>query len=128
MRPYTLDFLRAVYPTFDIAIFSQLPLYHITQIVHHIETVLNLPVLNFIRMIAHDRLARDKRYLHLKNMRLKPVTFFKCIMHKDQYVYLDKANEYVENLEILTVGRPKENIIFMSNDPFSYCYSYEWRI
>ena len=49
IRPYTFNFLRAIKPFFEIIVYSKLPFNTLFQIAHHIETILNKPVLDVIR-------------------------------------------------------------------------------
>jgi len=43
IRPYALEFIRALKSFFSIVIFSKLPLQHIIKITDHIEAILNQP-------------------------------------------------------------------------------------
>ena len=73
---------------FDINIFSKLPLEHLIRIVDHIETVLNTPTLDMIRKFAENKLNYNKKFLRLKSMKVRPKSYFKCILHSDQYIYI----------------------------------------
>ena len=110
--------MSSLKPFFDIIIFSKLPKDHIVQIIDHIETVLNAKTLVEIRQFAEKKLSWDKKFLRLKSIPLQAKCYFNNVLQIDQYIYIEKANEYIENLSILTVGRPKDNVFFLSNHHF----------
>lgn len=47
------------------------------------------------------------------------VNYFSCVLHEKQYVYIEKADKYVENLHLILNDREKESIVFMSSESFS---------
>lgn len=44
--------------------------------------------------------------------------YIQYIIHQKQYVYIEEVDKWVENLLVLTKNRGKQNLIFMSSDPF----------
>lgn len=44
--------------------------------------------------------------------------FFNCILHKDQYVYIENAKQYIQNLLIVSTGKSKDQVLVLSSDPF----------
>ena len=43
IRPYALNFIRALQPFFELIVFSRIPVTHLIQIIDHIEKLLNKP-------------------------------------------------------------------------------------
>ena len=89
IRPYALNFIRAMRPFFDIVVFSKIPITHLTDIIDHLEMVLNIPTLEIIRSFVDNRLEYNKKFLRLKSMPLYTKAYFNCILFSDQYVYIE---------------------------------------
>lgn len=44
--------------------------------------------------------------------------YFQFIIHQRQYIHIKEHDKYIENLMVLTKNRSKENLIFISSNPF----------
>lgn len=44
--------------------------------------------------------------------------YFQFIIHQKQYLYIKEHDKYIENLLVLTKNRLKENLLFVSSNPF----------
>mmetsp|Transcript_19658 Transcript_19658/g.30345 ORF Transcript_19658/g.30345 Transcript_19658/m.30345 type:complete len:89 (+) Transcript_19658:3256-3522(+) len=75
------------------------------HIIDHIESVLNKPIRDNHRILRVQKMHEIKIY-------------FQFIIHQRQYVYIKENDKWLENLMVLTKNRYKENLIFISSDPF----------
>ena len=44
--------------------------------------------------------------------------YFQFIIHQKQYIHIKEYDKHIENLLVLTKNRPKDNLIFISSNPF----------
>jgi hypothetical protein len=66
----------------------------------------------------NDGVEYNKKFLRLKEMPLYTTSHFTQIMDCDNYVYIEKANQWIENLFTILEKTPTENIVFLSSNPF----------
>jgi hypothetical protein len=83
IRPYALNFIRAMMPFFNLVIYSQLPVDHSLKISKHISEVLNNPVKLLIEKFLFNNNAFNKKFLRVKGIPLYTVIYFKCCLHAD---------------------------------------------
>jgi hypothetical protein len=118
IRPFAIKFLRALKPFFDIIVYSRLDLNTLTQIVDHIETILNKPILDRIRKYAQNKININKKFMRIGSMPLSQI-YFNFILHKGQYIHIEGAGQFVENLPLVHKNKPKDTVIFLSSNCFS---------
>ena len=44
--------------------------------------------------------------------------YFQFIIHQKQYIHIKEYDKHIENLLVLNKNRPKDNLIFISSNPF----------
>jgi len=115
IRPYTYEFLNAIQQYFEIVVFSKMHHKIIENIIDHIESVLNKPIRQFLENYKKKpKKSSFQRVKKLPDIKL----FFQFIIHQRQYIHIKDYDRYVENLLLLTKNRKKEDLIYISSNPF----------
>ena len=60
----------------------------------------------------------NKKFMHIGRMPLSQI-YFNFILHRGQYIHIEKAGQFVENLSLVHMNKPKETVIFLSSNCFS---------
>jgi len=87
------------------------------HILDHIEAILNKPIRDFLQKRENQGKGRPNRFERVKRLPDLKI-YFQFIIHMRQYIYLKEHDVYIENLLVLTRNRLKENLIFISSNPF----------
>ena len=115
VRPYTYEILRAIQPFFEILVFTKMHHKILENIIDHIEAVLNKPIKEFLEKFkSKSQKNQFQRMKKLPDIKI----YFQFIIHQRQYIHLKEYDKWIENLLVLTKNRLKENLIFISSNPF----------
>lgn len=115
VRPYTYEILRAIQPFFEIVVFSKLHHKILEHIIDHIESILNKPIREFLE--KYQKSMNKSSFQRMKKLPDVKI-YFQFIIHQRQYIHIKEYDKHIENLLVLTKNRPKDNLIFISSNPF----------
>ena len=78
LRPYTCEFLRAIYPFFELLVFSKMHYKILEHIVDHIEDQLNKPITDMLKSYSQNK--NQSSFLRMKKLPDLKI-YFQYIIH-----------------------------------------------